>query len=520
MRSSRARVLLQAPAVRTAAVAGIIAIVAACDSTAPRGPGAIEIWATTLSAEPNLFFEYQITVDSGAPYRLLSAISHRLFVRGLAHGDHVVTLGALPGSCSAGTEGLVRVVNLRGDDTAGVAFNIACARTTGDVNVVVTTTGADIDPDGYLLTMNSFIVAFVQANGTASIPQLNPGSYTFGLLDVAENCTFQSPPAVTVTTGAVSTVTFTVTCEPLAYLRLVGTTTGVDPDVDGLVVSLGSAIRHRLDAGDTTVVPTRAGTFQYAIGDVQPNCTLSGAATGTITLAAGDTATLSAQLTCAALPAGTPGTSESDPVADTLPNPSGSTRPAHDIRTVSTRYAPGWLIMTFRFGGTVVHASESAVNSLFGYLELDVDENPATGEIPFSNVFGANAQIGVDVAVLLFGPEASPVPVFTTFNVIDGEVGFVPVKFGGDSVTVYLPLEKLNGDDGLLQAVMVYGTLDRPTDVAPNDGAFLARPAEGTIVAAARAGGGGGGTRPSPRATGERVSYPRGASKWPVPRRD
>lgn len=518
MRRFRVRVRVPAPALRAAAAAaaaGLIAIVAACDSTAPRGPGVIEIWATTTSAEPNMFFEYQITVDSGAPYRIQSGLSQRLFVRGLAHGDHVVSLGGLPANCGAGTEGLLRVVNLRGDDTAGVAFNIGCTRTTGDVNVSVTTTGADIDPDGYLLTMGSFIVAYTPSNGTISLPQLTPGVYTFGLLDVADNCTFQSPQPVTVSTGTVSAVNITVTCAPLAYLRIVGATTGEDPDVDGLLVSFGTDIRRRVDPGETTIVAMQAGTFQYTISDVQPNCTLSTATTGTLTLVAGDTVTMEAQATCTALPAGSAGTSQDDPVADTLPNLSGNSRPAHDIRTTSTRYAPGWLIMTFRFGGTVVHASESAVNSLFGYLELDVDENPATGEIPLSNVFGANAQIGVDVAVLLFGPETSTVPVFTTFNVIDGEIGLVPVKFDGDSVTVYLPLEKLNGDDGMLEAVMAYGTLDRPTDVAPNDGAFLARPADGTIIAAA-----GAGAQPRPRAMGRPLPYPRGASGWPVPRRD
>jgi hypothetical protein len=61
-------------------------------------------------------------------------------------------------------------------------------------------------------------------------------------------------------------------------------------------------------------------------------------------------------------------------------------------------------------------------------------------------------------------------------------VQLVPMSLEGDSVVVKIPLAKLGGDDGRLAISALLGTADRPTDVVPNSGAILARPASALLA--------------------------------------
>ena len=70
----------------------------------------------------------------------------------------------------------------------------------------------------------------------------------------------------------------------------------------------------------------------------------------------------------------------------------------------------------------------------------------------------------------------------------DTTVHRVPLKLEGDSVIVRIPIAKLGGDDGNMTITTIIGTVDRPTDIAPNSGVILARPAAGAVVANAVSG--------------------------------
>lgn len=223
------------------------------------------------------------------------------------------------------------------------------------------------------------------------------------------------------------------------------------------------------------LISVPVGTHTYAIADVQPNCTLSGAASGSVTLAVGDTVTVNADATCSAIGLGTVGTAVSDPAADTLPNMSGNASPALDLIGATTRYASGWFILVLHFTKPVLSSAGDEPTGLNGYIDLDVDENVNTGFAPAVNFFGGSAQQGSDYAVILFEADSVSVQLVKATGISSSSAGRVRAKFEGDSVIISIPLAKLGGDDGNLTVTTVIGTADRATDIAPNSGMITAR---------------------------------------------
>lgn len=471
---------MRRPTFRASLLLPLTAALLACDdAAAPRGPGAILVHASTVLAEPFLYFQYSVSIDGGTPRTGFAGQDLFFVATGLAQGKHVVELTGTPSTCSAGTHS--RDVSLRGGDTASVVFQIACSRTTGDLNVSVATTGPDPDPNGYRLVIDGLAALSLPSNGTTSFQFLPPGQYTLALSDVATNCSPPPSQSVTITAGAVSSVSFAVTCSPIAVVKFVASATGDDVDVDGYALQVGAGAARRGVANGVTLVHASAGTFDYAISDVQPNCVLSSPASGSLTVAAGDTATVQVVATCAAIGFGTLGTSASDPVADTLPASAGAAA-AHDLVNVSVRYVEHFAIVVLRFGAAVTPAMSGAASALAGWVEIDTDESTATGSTPASNGFGASATMGVDYVLYLFESDTTS----TTLLRLDGlaivDSARVPSRFQGDSVILQVPLAKLGGDDGRFTFVQVVGTPNRPTDIAPNAGQIAARPAGSIVV--------------------------------------
>ena len=459
-----------------------LTVAGACESTPPRGPGSILISAPRVTAEPAVMPTYRIRVDGGSPTTLTFFETVSYVVNGLAHGDHVVTVDGLASACSV--EDNPRTVRLRGDDTALVVFDIECARTSGDIRVSVTTTGPDPD-NGYNITFNGTMGPFVNANGITTLQYVPAGTYSIGLGGVAPNCTGGAAQSVTVTPGATTTVNLTVTCSSAALLRVVTSATGTDRDADGLLFALNGAGPVRATVG-TTTLRVAAGSHSWAITDVQPNCTLGEASTGSLTIAPGDTVTLNAALTCSTIGYGVAGTVATEVAGDTLGNSTGNVNAAHDVLQVSTRYASNWLILVLRFARPVGAVGLSSPGGMLGTIDLDVDESSATGIPPLANSYGGTGQQGVDYSIALYDVTADGVRIRRNSLSMDTVSHRAPLALEGDSVVIRVPLAKLGGDDGNMTVTTIIGTFDRPTDIVPNSGVIVARPAGAPAVAAAQ----------------------------------
>jgi len=86
--------------------------------------------------------------------------------------------------------------------------------TKGDVRVTTVSTGSDLDPDGYTLTLDNAMSQAIGPNGTVEFSALAERTYTIELGGLAANCTATgtNPQTVTVVAGSVASTTFDVTC--------------------------------------------------------------------------------------------------------------------------------------------------------------------------------------------------------------------------------------------------------------------------------------------------------------------
>ena len=225
-------------------------------------------------------------------------------IPGLTVGEHTVQLNDVAPNCTlAGANPRTAIVP--SGDTVELVFAITCVQT-GRIEVAVTTTGADLDPNGYAVAVRGNVVGTIAVNGTLTIGSLLPGDYEVGIQGVAGNCTAGAPPpnprTVTVTSGATTAAAFAVTCIALGAVNVTATTTGVDLDPNGYIVYLngpGGASGSVATNGTTAFFQLLPGDYQMTVSGVTLNCDLAGQNPRPVTVASGATAQVTLAVVCA-----------------------------------------------------------------------------------------------------------------------------------------------------------------------------------------------------------------------------
>lgn len=120
----------------------------------------------------------------------------------LSAGSYQVTLGGVASNCVVGGEN-PSVASVTVGEVVPVAFDASCVAVTANIEVTAATSGADLDPNGYVLLVDDEPAGTLAANETATIEQLGPGDHTVRLIGVATNCTVSgdNPRTLSVTTG-------------------------------------------------------------------------------------------------------------------------------------------------------------------------------------------------------------------------------------------------------------------------------------------------------------------------------
>jgi WD40 repeat protein len=219
----------------------------------------------------------------------------------LAVGEHTVGLGDVAANCTV-TGSNPRTTNVAPGDTVVEAFVITCVAR-GSIEVAVTTTGADQDPDGYTVVFNGNSVGTISVNGTRTVVALLPGDYQVGLQGAAGNCTVgaPNPRTVTVASGATTPVSFAVTCIALGAIQVTATTTGVDLDPNGydvLADGLGGASGTVAANGAITLSGLPPGEYQMTVNGVSANCDLAGQNPRPVTVTSGATTPVTLNVAC------------------------------------------------------------------------------------------------------------------------------------------------------------------------------------------------------------------------------
>ncbi|MDJ0634668.1 MAG: hypothetical protein QNJ34_15880 [Xenococcaceae cyanobacterium MO_188.B29] len=155
-----------------------------------------------------------------------------------------------------------------------------------------------------------------------------------------------------------------------------------------------------------------------------------------------------------------------DPLGDTF----GFGSPQIDIENVSGVVSGEELKLTMNFFTPISAPSTGLSDSVVGFWDLDLDQDPLTGIASNQSFFAPPDQqggpLGVEVVIDLFSEEFNPgfVDLFDTNGFF---IGTAPITYGTNSLEISIPLSEL-GDDGNLNYGTVIGTFNEPTDAAPN----------------------------------------------------
>lgn len=267
-----------------------------CSSTT--GLVAVTVSTTGAELDPD---GYTVDLDGVATQPV--TVNGTTTFTGVEQGDHALTLQGVAANCTV-ADNPVQATVVAGQ-TVNASFSVTCVATSGGLTVSASTTGSEVDPNGYAVTVDGGPEQAIGVNGNTTFPTLTPGDHLVELVGVAANCAVggSNPRTVTITAGAAASTTFSVACSStVGSIQVNVTTTGSALDPDGYSVTLdGTSTRTVTTNGSTTFTGIVPGSHSLELQNIAANCTVSGANPKNTTVSAGATATVSFTVTCASL---------------------------------------------------------------------------------------------------------------------------------------------------------------------------------------------------------------------------
>jgi Tol biopolymer transport system component len=173
---------------------------------------------------------------------------------------------------------------------------------TGDLRLVVTTSGADPDPDGYLVTLDGGFPHVVGPATDTTVSGLPSGAHQLLVSGVASNCTLagDNPRTVQIQSSHSTDAPITINCvAQLGSLRVDVTTTGLDVDPDGYQVMVGGSVSGTVASSASVILDVHAGARTVALAGVAPNCAVVVPRSREVTVAFAETTPVVFQVFCA-----------------------------------------------------------------------------------------------------------------------------------------------------------------------------------------------------------------------------
>lgn len=220
----------------------------------------------------------------------------------LPSGTHTLTISGLAPNCALSSPNPVTATVPAGGVTR-VAFEVVCSAP-GALEIITATTGQELDPDGYTVSVEGGGGRTVPVEGQVTIADLLAGDHRVWLSGVAPNCAIVGPNPLTVaiTAGGTQSIRFDVTCPARPRLKVTTVTTvttGGAPDADGFRLAVGNEPSQPLGSNATVTLTLAPGGHTLILSDVQPNCAVIGGNRRTVVLAPGETAEMTFEVSCA-----------------------------------------------------------------------------------------------------------------------------------------------------------------------------------------------------------------------------
>lgn len=192
--------------------------------------GAIEL--TVSSVGQDIPSNYAVVLD-GSTSETVGSNGSTTF-SDLVPGTYSLELTGLTQNCQVAGDNPVSVTVTAATTTA-VTMSVACRALVGTIRVVAETTG-ELDPDGYLVSLDGGSAQSLPVNGSVSFQDVPEGSHQVALSDLASNCTLagSSVRNVDVLDGQTTEEVFAVTCEWTSHIAF---TSGRDGDYEVYVMN-------------------------------------------------------------------------------------------------------------------------------------------------------------------------------------------------------------------------------------------------------------------------------------------
>jgi hypothetical protein len=178
----------------------------------------------------------------------------------------------------------------------------------GHIQVSTTTSGADLDSDGYTVAMPGAADRPIGLNGVTTFSDVEVGPHQVTLGGLADNCSANSsnPATTAVTKDATAQVGFEVECEALPIGSLaVSTSVTNNFDPDGFQVLVGGLTQGAVEVnGSATFDDLPGGEQQVELTGIAPNCLVDGDNPATVDIPVAGTASHTFSITCTSPPDG------------------------------------------------------------------------------------------------------------------------------------------------------------------------------------------------------------------------
>ena len=214
---------------------------------------------------------YTVTVDGGSPQAI--GINASVSYPNLSAGGHSVAISGVAANCTV-SGGNTQTVTVPAGGTVTASFAVSCVTPPGNLTVSTSTTGANLDPNGYTVTVDGVSPQAIGINASVTYTNLSAGTHTVAISGVAANCTVSGGTSrtVSVPSGGTATTTFSVSCNAPPVVN-------AGPDqtaVTGLLYSFSPSFTdanndgpwsYRIDWGDGSVsTGTRTSQGSWSVG--------------------------------------------------------------------------------------------------------------------------------------------------------------------------------------------------------------------------------------------------------------
>lgn len=279
----------------------------ACGGEDPIGidpKGRIEVTTQTYGEHQDTD-GYLVTLDDSARPELNREIGTqgRIVFRDVETGRHSVLLRQVADNCNVTSSNPQRV-EVSANALSKSALQIACAAATGALRLTIVTEGADLDPDGYLATLDDSRAIPVPTNGIELVGSVAATNHILELSGIAENCTVRTgnPLEIRIAKDEVLDAQFVVECAATTgTVELQMVTEGENPDVAYVAVLVADVeYGTKIVGANATVTfnqipPGHYWLFLYNIAD---NCLTQVPNPCTFDVSVGETFLVDWRITC------------------------------------------------------------------------------------------------------------------------------------------------------------------------------------------------------------------------------